>query len=99
MAFLGGTTPNGGVPVINNPRHRTVVEDTIRTFGYLKVENVPDLYLVGHPRTLFAGKVDRIKAGETPHPLLNGEAWTKQIVDAEARFEQRVADERAATSR
>lgn len=99
VAFLGGTTPNGGVPVINNPRHRTVVEDTIRTFGYLKAENVPDLYLVGHPRTLFAGKVDRIKAGETPHPLLNGEAWTKQIVDAEARFEQRVADERAATSR
>ena len=36
---------------------------------------------------------------ETPHPLLNGDAWTKQIADAEARFEQRVADERAATSR
>ncbi len=99
VAFLGGTTPNGGVPVINNPRHETVIEDTTRTFAYLKAEKVPDLYLVGHPRAMFEGKVDRIKAGETPHPLLNGEAWTKQIVDAQARFEKRVADERAATSR
>jgi metallo-beta-lactamase class B len=99
VTFLGGTTPNGGVPVINNPRHKTVVEDTTRTFAYLKAEKVPDLYLVGHPRALFEGKVDRIKAGETPHPLLNGDAWTKQIADAEARFEQRVADERATTSR
>ncbi len=60
---------------------------------------MPDLYLVGHPQAMFAGRVDRIKAGETPHPLLNGEAWTKQIVDAQAQFEKRVADERAASSR
>jgi len=95
VAFLGGTTPNGGVPVINNPRHKTVVEDTTRTFAYLKAEKVPDLYLVGHPQAMFAGKVDRIKAGETPHPLLNGAAWTQQIIDAQAQFEKRVADERA----
>jgi metallo-beta-lactamase class B len=95
VAFLGGTTPNGGVPVLNNPRHATVVEDTIRTFGRLKAEKVPDLYLVGHPQAMFAGKVDRIKAGETPHPLFNGAAWTQQIIDAEAQFEKRVADERA----
>src|SRR5688572_23608884 len=68
VGFLGGTTPNGGVPIINNPRHKTVVEDTTRTFAYLKAEKVPDLYLVGHPQVMFAGKVDRIKAGETPHP-------------------------------
>jgi hypothetical protein len=99
VAILGGTTPNGGVPVISNPRHRTVVEDTFRTFNYLKAEKVPDLYLVGHPQAMFAGKVDRIKAGQTPHPLLNGEAWTKQIIDAQAQFEKRVADERAKGAR
>jgi metallo-beta-lactamase class B len=95
VAILGGTTPNGGVPVISNPRHKTVVEDTLRTLARLKAEKVPDVYLVGHPEAMFAGKVERIKAGDTPHPLLNGAAWTKQILDAEAQFDKRVADERA----
>ena len=98
VAFLGGTTPNGGVPLFGNPRHKTVVEDTQRTLKTLKSEKVPDIYLVGHPRAMFAGKVDRIKAGETPHPLLNSEAWTRQIAEADASFQKRVAAERAKTS-
>lgn len=95
VAFLGGTTPNVGVPLFNNPRHKAVIEDTQRMFTRLKMEKVPDIYLVGHPQAMFAGKVDRVKAGETPHPLLNGAAWTKQIADAEADFQKRVAGERA----
>jgi len=51
--------------------------------------------LVGHPQAMFMGKVERIKAGDSPHPLLNGDAWTKQIVDGEANFAKRVAEERA----
>ena len=53
------------------------------------------MYLVGHPQAMFAGKVDRIIRGETPHPLLNGAQWTQQIRDAEVQFVKRVADERA----
>ena len=49
VAFLGGTTPNGGVPLFNNPRHQNVIEDTQRTFKTLKAEKVPDIYLVGTP--------------------------------------------------
>ena len=96
VAVLGGMTPNGGVPLLDNPRHKTVIEDTHRMFGRLKAEKVPDIYLVGHPQAMFEGKVAGIKAGEMPHPLLNGDAWTKQIADAEAAFEKRVAAERAA---
>jgi metallo-beta-lactamase class B len=99
VGFLGGTTPNGGVALFDNPRHKNVIEDTQRTFKTLKAEKVPDIYLVGHPQAMFAGKVDRIKAGETPHPLLNGEAWTKQIADGEAGFVKRVAEERAKLKR
>jgi metallo-beta-lactamase class B len=95
VGFLGGTTPNGGVPLFDNPRHKSVIEDTQRTFKTLKAEKVPDIYLVGHAQAMFAGKIDRIKAGATPHPLLNGEAWTKQIVEGEANFAKRVAEERA----
>ena len=94
VAFLGGTTPNGGVPLLNNPRHATVIEDTQRMFERLKAEPVPDIYLIGHPQAMFAGTVERIKTGTLPHPLLNGEAWTKQIAEAETAFRTRVADER-----
>jgi len=100
VAFLGGTTPNGGVPLFNNPRHKNVVADTQRTFKTLKAEKVPDIVLVGHPQAIFANKVDRIKAGATPHPLLNAaEAWTAQRENGEVNFEKRVADERAKLGR
>ncbi|MSO82289.1 MAG: subclass B3 metallo-beta-lactamase [Acidobacteria bacterium] len=99
VAFLGGTTPNGGVPLFDNPRHKTVIEDTQRTFKTLKAEKVPDIYLVGHPQTMFAGKVERITAGDRPHPLLNGAAWTTQLADGETAFQKRVAEERAKVGR
>jgi metallo-beta-lactamase class B len=99
VAFLGGTTPNGGVPLFDNPRHKAVIEDTRRTFRTLKAEKPPDIYLVGHPQAMLAGKVERIKAGESPHPLMNADAWTKQILDGEAGFEKRVAEERAKLKR
>ena len=99
VAFFGGTTPNAGVPLFNNPRHKNVIDDTQRTFKVLKAEKVPDIYLAAHPQAMFAGKVARIKAGETPHPLLNGEAWTRQITEAETGFQKRVAEERATLGR
>lgn len=95
VGFLGGTTPNGGVPLFDNPRHKMVIEDTQRTFKLLKEEKAPDIYLVGHPQELFRGKVERIKSGAMPHPLLNSDAWTKQLVEGEANFAKRVAEERA----
>jgi len=51
-----------------------------------------------HPESLFAGKAARIKAGETPHPLLNPEGYTKLIADAEANFQKRIEQEQAKTS-
>ena len=76
-----------------------MIEDTHRTFKILRAEKVPDIYLAGHPQAMFAGKVERIKAAETPHPLLNGDVWTKQITDGEANFQTRVAEERAKLGR
>jgi hypothetical protein len=83
------------VPLFDNPRHKSVIEDTQRTFRTLKGETPPDIYLVGHPQAMFMGKVEAIKAGTSPHPLLNRDAWTKQLVDGEANFAKRVAEERA----
>ncbi|MBI2188502.1 MAG: subclass B3 metallo-beta-lactamase [Acidobacteria bacterium] len=96
MAFLGGTTPNGGVPLFNNPRHKNVIEDTRRTFKTLRAEKQPDIVLIGHPQAMFAKVIDRLRKGERPHPLLNGaEVWTKALAAQEAGFEKRVAEEKA----
>jgi hypothetical protein len=45
---------------------------------------------------LFAGKINRMKAGERPHPLLDpgAQAWTRMLDDAETNFMKRVQDER-----
>jgi metallo-beta-lactamase class B len=94
VAFLTTTTPNPGVPLFQNPRHKNVVDDTRRTFRRLKAEREPDIVLVGHPQGMFAGTMERMRKGERPHPLLNGaEAWTRQLAVAEADFERRVAQE------
>ena len=94
VAFFTTTTPNPGVALFDNPRHKNVVEDTRRTFRKLKAEREPDVVLVGHPQAMFARTMERMRSGERPHPLLNGpDAWTRQLMTAEADFEQRVARE------
>jgi hypothetical protein len=47
---------------------------------------------------LFAGKLERIMAGETPHPLADRAAWAKMIEDSEANFVKRVEAEKAKTT-
>ena len=94
VAFFTTTTPNPGVPLFDNPRHKNVIDDTRSTFRRLKAEREPDIVLVGHPQAMFAGTMERMRKGERPHPLLNGaEAWTRQLAAAEADFERRVAQE------
>jgi metallo-beta-lactamase class B len=94
VAFFTTTTPNPEVP-LDNPRHKTVVEDTRNTFRKLKAEREPDIVLVGHPQAMFAQTIERMRKGERPHPLLNGaDAWTRQLTTAEAAFERRAAQTR-----
>ena len=94
VAFFTTTTPNPGVPLFDNPRHRNVIEDTRNTARKLAGEREPDIVLVGHPQAMFAPTVERMRKGERPHPLLNGaDAWTRQLAMAEADFERRVAQE------
>jgi metallo-beta-lactamase class B len=100
VAIFGCGAPNGGVKLIGNPKFPTLVDDAMGTIRKLKMLK-PDIYVSGHPQMLFAGKIDRMKAGERPHPLLDpgAQAWTKMLDDAQAAFEKRVAAERAQSSR
>ena len=82
---------------MGNSMFPNLVEETRQSFRRLKALN-PDIYLTMHPQNLFAGKVERIKAGQIPHPLYDPDGWTKMIADAEANFLKRVEEEQAKTA-
>ena len=96
VAIFGCGGPNGGVKLVGNQRFPTLVDDTMATFRKLKMLK-PDMYVSGHPQMLFEGKIDRMKAGERPHPLLDpqSQAWVKMLDEAEANFTKRVQAEHA----
>jgi metallo-beta-lactamase class B len=96
VMFQTGNTPNGGVPLFNNPRHKNVIEDARRSFKILRSEPPPDISLGGHPQAAFAKTMDSMRKAVRPHPLLQDPgAWTKQLDNGEAAFEKRVAEEKA----
>jgi len=97
VVFQACGGPNAGVKLVGNTKFPTLIEDTLRSFRVQKTLK-PDIYLPMHPESLFAGKVERIKAGEIPNPLLNPEGYTKLIADTEASFQKRIEEERAKTS-
>ena len=96
VAIFGCGGPNAGVKLVGNQRFPTLVDDTLASFRKLKMLK-PDIYVSGHPQMLFAGKIDRMRAGERPHPLLDpgSQAWAKMLDDAELNFSKRVQAERA----
>jgi metallo-beta-lactamase class B len=94
VAIFGCGGPNAGVKLLGNQRFPRLVDDALGTFRRLKMLT-PDIYVTGHPQILFAGKIDRMKAGERPHPLLEPGGWARMLDDAEANFTKRVQAERA----
>lgn len=98
VVFLGGIGPNQGPQLVGNPKHPRLIEDTLGSIRKLRGLN-PDISLGGHPQQAFAGKVERIKSGGTPHPLMmQPGAWTKMLDNAEANFRKRVEAEKAKTA-
>ena len=95
LAIFGCGGPNAGVKLAGNQKFPTLVDDTLATFRKLKMLK-PDIYVTGHPQMLFAAKINRMKAGERPHPLLDpgAQGWAKMLDDAETNFMKRVESER-----
>ena len=95
IAMPCGVGPNPGPPLIGNTTHPRIVEDTLATIKKFRALN-PDMLLPGHPQQMLAGKIDRIKANERPHPLLlEAGAWARQVDGQEAAFMKRLDEEKA----
>ena len=97
VVFPGGRTPNGGPLVIGNPDHPDVAEITLETLSKLRLLN-PDMLLPGHPRGAFEGKIEAMKNGVRPHPLLTTPGtWARGLSNTEANFRRRMEADRAKT--
>lgn len=95
LVFHGCGGPNAGVKMVGNPQFPNLVAQAIGTIAKLKQLH-PDIYLSGHPQALFEGKIDAMKTGTRPHPLLiTQDAWMKMLTDNEASLKKRIDAERA----
>ena len=98
VAFYACLGPNLDVQLLGNPKFPKFVEQTLDTFRRLE-QLKPDIYLLMHPKQQFEGRVDAMRAGQSPHPLYDPAGWKQVLRDGRADFDKRVAAERSTQRR
>ena len=93
VAFRGGEIPNDGAPLVDNPRHPTVVEDTQRTLRRLKELSPPDLFLHNHARETSSGLNPDLPVNPNCASCLDAEGWMEMVASAEARFQSMLTEQ------
>ena len=92
VAFRGGEIPNAGAPLVDNPRHPTVVEDTLRTLRVLKELDPPDLFLHNHPQNTPRELNSDLPVNPNCASCLDAEGWMEMVANAEARFQSMLTE-------
>jgi metallo-beta-lactamase class B len=92
VTFRGGEIPNAGVPLVDNPRHPTVVEDTQRTLILLKGLDPPDLFLHNHVREQSRELNPDIPVNPKCRSCLDAEGWVEMVADADTRFQSMLTE-------
>ena len=94
VVFVGGTSVNGGVRLVDNARHPTIIEDYARTFRVLR-ELKAEIFLAQHPSMFdMEGKAARIKPG-APNPFVDPQGYEAFVVQNEKSYLARLAADRA----
>jgi hypothetical protein len=89
--------PSLSVKLVGHPRFPRLIEDSLQTFRKLR-QLRPDIYLLMHPEEQFAGKLDRLRAGDQPNPLYEPGSWIKLLDEDQADLEARVKAARASAA-
>ncbi len=92
VAFRGGEIPNAGVPLVDNPRHPTVVEDTERTLRVLKALDPPDLFLHNHVREQPRALNPDIPVDPQCGSCFDAEGWVELVANSASRFRSMLTD-------
>ena len=90
VAFRGGEIPNDGVPLINNPRHPTVIEDTWMTLQRLKALKPPDLFLHNHHQNLGRPLDAALPVDPQCDTCMDAKAFTEMLARSEKHFSEEV---------
>ncbi len=86
VLFLGGSSVNAGVKLLNNPQYPDIVEDYKTTFSVLSKLS-PDVFLAQHPFLFnLSGKVAQRQDGVTGNPFVDPDEWTMFIQNDELKF-------------
>ncbi|HEX3757530.1 MAG TPA: subclass B3 metallo-beta-lactamase [Kofleriaceae bacterium] len=85
-----------GVKLLGNPQQPHIADELARSLRVLKALD-PDIYVDGHPEEIFAGKIDRLRAGVQPNPLVDHAGYRKYLADCEADLQHRLQQERSGT--
>jgi metallo-beta-lactamase class B len=95
VAFRGGEIPNDGVPLINNPRHPTVIEDTRMTLQRLKALKPPDLFLHNHHQNLGRPLDAALPVDPRCDTCMDAKAFTDMVAKSEKNFTEKVREAEA----
>ena len=94
VVFVGGTSVNGGVRLVDNVRHPTIIEDYARTFRVLR-ELKAEIFLAQHPSMYeMEAKAARIKPG-APNPFVDPQGYQAFVIQNEKAYQARLAADRA----
>lgn len=97
VVFICVPQAAAGMKLLGNPQMPHAADDLARSLRVLKALT-PDIYLDGHPEDIFAGKLDRLRAGVQPNPLVDPAGYRKYLADCEADLQHRLQQERGATT-
>lgn len=79
-------------PVTGDPMYDTRPADVFNAYAALR-EMSPDIRIIGHPQSLFDGKLEALWAESRPSPLtMEPGQWARLIDNAEADFRRRLAE-------
>src|SRR5215475_4858116 len=95
VAFRGGEIPNDGVPLINNPRHPRVIEDTRMTLQRLKALQPPDLFLHNHHQNLGRPLDAALPVDSRCDTCMDAKAFTDMLARSEKNFTEQVREAEA----
>jgi glyoxylase-like metal-dependent hydrolase (beta-lactamase superfamily II) len=93
VAIICVPQANARAKLIGNPRYPTMAQDLLRSHRVLKRMR-PDIFLDGHPQEMLADKIDRLRAGESPNPLVDRAGYVEYIAECEADTLARLRKER-----
>jgi metallo-beta-lactamase class B len=97
VVFVGGTSVNQGVQLLDNSRHPSIVADYDRTFKVLK-ELQADIFLAQHPNMFeMEQKVARMNAG-SGNPFVDPQGYKAFVAASEQSYQAQLKRERASRS-